>query len=90
MNQSFNDLIEELLDSQNTILQVKVLVKGNKLDVHIKNPLYYWTAENYDRFLNILFKTHPFHIDMRENILRRIAQNDEWYDEVNRFRNKNQ
>jgi hypothetical protein len=50
---TFEDAIKSLLDDfETTILRVKIV--GNQRDVFIRNPLYSWTDENYDAFLNIV------------------------------------
>ena len=48
------------------------------------NPLYDWTGENYDVFLDLAFEKVGFS-EWKRNILKRIAKNDDWY-QVQKYR----
>ena len=90
LGETFDDAIRRLLDEhfdfENVILQVKIV--GNKRKIDLKNPMYYWTPENYDVFLQKMFDEINWHEEWRENILKRIARNDKWYEEVQKYRNE--
>ena len=85
MADTFDNAIRRLLDvyedSKNIILQVRI--SGEKRKIYLGNPLYDWTDENYDAFLTIAFNMDR---EWRRNILKRIAQNNEWYKEVQEYR----
>jgi hypothetical protein len=79
-------LVQEHAEFDDIILQFR-LVGGEKREVHIKNPLYYWTPENYDFFLEKLL--NDSYAGIADNILKRIANNDEWFNKVQKFRESN-
>jgi predicted CopG family antitoxin len=85
---TFDDVLKKLLDEhvdfENVILQVKLV--GNKRVVHLKNPLYYWTDENYDAFLKIAFEMDGG--KWGEEVLKRIAKNSKWYEKVKKYRSE--
>ncbi|MDQ6666837.1 MAG: hypothetical protein M3Y53_01270 [Thermoproteota archaeon] len=85
---TFDDAIKQLLDEhtdfENVILQVKLV--GNQRKVDIKNPLYYWTGENYDAFLKLAFDL--WNGEWKGDVLKRIAKNDKWYNEVQKYRHE--
>lgn len=87
LGDTFDDVLKKLLDEhtefENVILQVKLV--GNKRDVHLKHPLYYWTDENYDAFLKIAFDK-LYGGEWGESVLKRIAKNNEWYEKVKKYR----
>ncbi len=81
-------LIDEHFDFENVILQVRLTSDDqNPRQIHLKNPLYYWTAENYDFFLDKTLNEFPK--AWGENILKRIANNDEWYNKIQQYRKEN-
>lgn len=90
LGETFDDVIERLLhehsDFGNIILQVKLV--GEKREVYLKHPLYYWTPENYDVFLRIIFEEIDNHLEWRRNVLKRIAGNDKLYEEVREYRSE--
>ena len=90
IGETFDDAIKRLLDEhsefRDVILQVKIV--GNKRKIDLKNPMYFWTPENYDVFLQKMFDEIDWHEEWRENILKRIAKNDRWYEEVQKYRNE--
>jgi hypothetical protein len=57
IGETFDHAIKRLLNEhsefKDVILQVKIV--KDKREVHLKNPLYYWTPENYDVFLQKMF-----------------------------------
>ncbi|HJT49394.1 MAG TPA: hypothetical protein VJ729_14510 [Nitrososphaeraceae archaeon] len=76
-------LLSEHSDFDNIILLFKIV--GDKRHIHVKNPMYYWTSENYDVFLRKIFEEINWHDELRENILKRIAKNERWYKEVQKY-----
>jgi hypothetical protein len=88
LGDTFDDALKKLLDEhvdfENVILQVKLV--GNKLQVHLKNPLYFWTDENYDFFLKNAFDGQ--HREWGDEVLKRIAKNSKWYEKVKKYRSE--
>lgn len=76
-------LVDERLDFDKVILQVRIL-NDKQRELHLKNPLYYWTSENYDFFLDKAF--NGTFREWGDEVLKRIATNDKWYNKVQKFR----
>jgi hypothetical protein len=88
LGDTFDNVIGQLLDEhfdfENVILQVKIV--NERRIIHLKNPLYYWTSENYDVFLEkALSGTYK---EWGDEILKRIARNELWYQSVVNYRNE--
>ncbi|MGH9953833.1 MAG: hypothetical protein ACRD5J_19635, partial [Nitrososphaeraceae archaeon] len=69
------ELLDEHFDFENVILQVKIV--QDKRNIYLANPLYYWTSENYDTFLEKTLEG-TFR-EWGDEVLKRIAKNDKWY-----------
>ena len=87
LGDTFDTAIGRLLDEhsefEDVILQVKIL-NNRQRQVHLKHPLYYWTSENYDVFLDKAI--NGMYREWGDEILKRIARNDEWYNKVQKYR----
>jgi hypothetical protein len=77
---------QEVPDDNNDLENVMLRVKrvGDDLQVHLGNMLYDWDDYNFDLFLRKAFARAQW----KEGILRTIARNDEWYEEVKKYRNQ--
>jgi uncharacterized protein YdcH (DUF465 family) len=88
IGETYDGLINRLLDNytemDDVILRVKIV--GDKREIHLKNPMYYWTDQNYDVFLE---KAFGMFSEWRDNVLKRIAKNPEWHRIVQRYKNQN-
>jgi hypothetical protein len=84
--ESYDSIINRVVRGH-TILKFSIVDGDNPRELYMGNPLFDWTDENYDAFLDLALEKIGFS-NWRRNILKRIAEKDEWYDEVQRFRNQ--
>jgi hypothetical protein len=84
---TFDNAIKRLIDSyedfNNIILQVKI--KGNDLEVRLADSaLNHWDSHHYDKFVKRMFAQNEW----REELSKRIAKNNDWYNEIQFFKNQ--
>jgi predicted CopG family antitoxin len=86
---TFDNIINRLVtiaDMENILLLYRITEKDpdNPREMHLKNPLYYWTEENYTKFFELASRMFS---DWVEDIIRHIAKDEKLYGIVKKFRN---
>jgi predicted CopG family antitoxin len=84
---TFDDVINRLIDvanNENILLLYRLTNKNDRpRELYLSNPMYYWTEENYEKFLE--FASNLWH-EWIEGIIRNIMKNREWAKLVNDHR----
>lgn len=84
---TFDDIINRLItiaNMENILLLYRITDKDPPREMHLKNPLYYWTEENYTKFFELASRMFP---DWVEDIIRHITKNEDLYKIVKKYRN---
>jgi predicted CopG family antitoxin len=86
MGDTFDDVINRLIDMANkeNILLLYRLTNNNDhpRELYLSNPMYFWTEENYDKFLE--FASNQWY-EWMEGIIKHIMKNREWAKLVNDY-----
>ncbi len=72
-----------LIDPNDTNLLLSARIEDKDVKVRLGNLIFTWEG-NYERFLKKAFSDSQW----KQEILRTIAKNDEWYNEIQKFRNE--
>ena len=83
---TFDDVINKLIDiinQENILLLYRLTNKKPPRELYLLNPMYYWTEENYGKFLELASELWQEWIN---NILKHIAKNDDRYNLVKKYR----
>ena len=84
---TFDTVINRLIDiaDRDNILLLYRLTndKERPRELYLSNPMYYWTDENYQKFLE--FASNMWH-EWIEAIIAHIVKNDDWYELVKKYR----
>jgi hypothetical protein len=70
------------IDDRNVLILART--EGDHVRVYLGNLTYTWHDYTYREFLRQAFLDAQW----RREILRRIARNDEWYNEIQQYRNE--
>lgn len=80
--ENYDDTINREI-SGHTILRFSIVEDSKPRKLFMSNPNFDWTDENYDGFLSLTFDAYE---EWKKNILKRIASNDKWYNEIQNYR----
>lgn len=87
---TFEDVIRRLLDSyskeKNSLMRVLKKPGNRNLEINFVKDVDDWTDKDYDLFVRKIFSMDE--TKWRENVLKRIAENEKWFEEILRYRNE--
>jgi hypothetical protein len=89
VKETFEDVIKRLLDNyskeKDSLMQVLKIPGKRNIEINFTKQENDWTDKDYDLFVNKIFSMDE--AKWRENVLKRIANNEEWFEEILRYRN---
>ena len=89
VKETFEDVIKRLLDNyskeKDSLMQVMKIHGKRNIEINFTKQENDWTDKDYDLFVNKIFSMDE--AKWRENVLKRIANNEEWFEEILRYRN---
>lgn len=89
MKETFDDVIKRLLDNyskeKDSLLRVLKIPEKRNIEINFTKHENYWTDKHYDLFVKKIFSMDE--AKLRENVLKRIAKNEKWFEEILRYRN---
>lgn len=87
---TFEDVIRRLLDNytkeKNSLLRVFKKPGNRNIEINFVKEVDDWTDKDYDLFVRKIFSMDE--TKWRENVLKRIAENEKWFEEILRYRNE--
>ena len=90
VKETFDDVIKRLLDNyskeKDILLRVLNIPGKRNIEINFTKKENYWTDKDYDLFVKKIFSMDE--AEWRENVLKRIANNEEWFEEILRYRNE--
>jgi predicted CopG family antitoxin len=90
IKETFEDVIKRLLDNyskeKNSLLRVLKKPGNRNIELSFIKQVDDWSDNDYDLFVNKIFSMDES--KWRDNILRRIAENEKWFEEILRHRNE--
>ena len=89
VKETFEDVIKRLLDNyskeKDSLMQVQKIHGKRNIEINFTKQENDWTDKDYDLFVKKIFSMDE--AKWRENVLKRIANNEEWFEEILRYRN---
>jgi len=89
VKETFEDVIKRLLDNyskeKDSLMQVMKIHGKRNIEINFTKQENDWTDKDYDLFVKKIFSMDE--AKWRENVLKRIANNEEWFEEILRYRN---
>ena len=90
MKETFDDVIKRLLDNysneKGSLMRVLKIPGKRNIEINFTKQVNDWTDKDYDLFVKKIFSMDE--AKWRENILKRIANNEVWFEEILRYRNE--
>ena len=90
VKETFEDVIKRLLDNysieKNSIMQVLKTPGKRRIEINFTKKENDWTDKDYDLFVKKIFSMNE--TKWRENVLKRIVNNEVWFEEILRYRNE--
>ena len=90
VKETFEDVIKRLLDNyskeKDSLMQVMKIHGKRNIEINFTKQEKDWTDKDYDLFVKKIFSMDE--AKWRENILKRIANNEVWFEEILRYRNE--
>lgn len=83
--ETFDDIIKRLITIANledVLLLYRITNRDPPREMHLKNPLYYWTEENYKKFFELASSMFP---DWVEDIIRYITKDEKLFKIVKKY-----
>jgi predicted CopG family antitoxin len=89
VKETFDDVIKRLLDNyskeKDSLLRVLKIPGKRNIEINFTRQENDWTDKDYDLFVKKIFSMDES--KWRENVLKRIAKNETWFEEILRYRN---
>ncbi len=90
IKETCEDVIKRLLDNytkeKNSLIKVLKRPGNRGIEINFVKETKAWTDKDYDLFVKNLFSMDE--TKWRENVLKRIAENEKWFEEILRHRNE--
>jgi predicted CopG family antitoxin len=90
VKETFEDVIKRLLDNyskeKDSLMQVLKIPGNRNIEINFTKQENDWTDKDYDLFVKKIFSMDE--AKWRENVLKRIANNEVWFEEILRYRNE--
>ena len=90
VKETFEDVIKRLLDNyskeKDSLMQVLKNPGKRNIEINFTKQEKDWTDKDYDLFVKKIFSMDE--AKWRENVLKRIANNEVWFEEILRYRNE--
>ena len=90
VKETFEDVIKRLLDNyskeKDSLMQVLKNPGKRNIEINFTKQENDWTDKDYDLFVKKIFSMDE--AKWRENVLKRIANNEEWFEEILKYRNE--
>ena len=90
VKETFEDVIKRLLDNyskeKDSLMQVMKIHGKRNIEINFTKQENDWTDKDYDLFVKKIFSMNE--TKWRENVLKRIANNEVWFEEILRYRNE--
>ena len=90
VKETFEDVIKRLLDNyskeKDFLMQVLKIPGKRNIEINFTKQENDWTDNDYDLFVKKIFSMDE--AKWRENALKRIANNEVWFEEILRYRNE--
>ena len=90
LKETFDDVIKRLLDNyskeKGSLMRVLKIPGKRNIEINFTKQENDWTDKDYDLFVKKIFSMDE--AKWRENILKRIANNEVWFEEILRYRNE--
>jgi predicted CopG family antitoxin len=90
VKETFEDVIKRLLDNyskeKDSLMQVLKIHGKRNIEINFTKQENDWTDKDYDLFVKKIFSMDE--AKWRENVLKRIANNEVWFEEILRYRNE--
>ena len=90
VKETFDDVIKRLLDNyskeKDSLMRVLKIPGKRNIDINFTKQEKDWTDKDYDLFVKKIFNMDE--AKWRENVLKRIANNEVWFEEILRYRNE--
>ena len=90
VKETFEDVIKRLLDNyskeKDSLMQVLKNPGKRNIEINFTKQENDWTDKDYDLFVKKIFSMDE--AKWRENVLKRIANNEVWFEEILRYRNE--
>jgi hypothetical protein len=90
VKETLDDVIKILLDNyskeKDSLLRVLKIPGKRNIEINFTKREDDWTDKDYDLFVKKIFSMDE--VKWRDNILKRIANNEAWFEEILRFRNE--
>ena len=90
VKETFEDVIKRLLDNysneKNSLVKIFKNPLNRKIEINFMKDVNDWTEKDYDLLVSKIFDIKES--QWRENVLKRIVKNEEWFEEILRLRNE--
>ena len=90
VKETLDDVIKILLDNyskeKDSLMRVLKIPGRRNIEINFTKQEDDWTDKDYDLFVKKIFSMDE--AKWRDNILKRIANNEAWFEEILRFRNE--
>jgi predicted CopG family antitoxin len=90
VKETLDDVIKILLDNyskeKDSLMRVLKIPGKRNIEINFTKQEDDWTDKDYDFFVRKIFSMNE--AKWRDNILKRIANNEAWFEEILRFRNE--
>jgi predicted CopG family antitoxin len=90
VKETFEDVIKRLLDNyskeKGSLMRVLKIPGKRHIEINFTKQENDWTDKDYDLFVKKIFSMDE--AKWRENVLKRIANNEVWFEEILRYRNE--
>jgi predicted CopG family antitoxin len=90
VKETFDDVIKRLLDNyskeKDSLMRVLKIQGKRNIEINFTKQEKDWTDKDYDLFVKKIFSMDE--AKWRENVLKRIANNEVWFEEILRYRNE--
>ena len=90
VKETFEDVIKRLLENyskeKNSLIRVLKKPGNRNIEIKFVKDVSDWTDKDYDLFVKKIFSMNE--TKWRENVLKRIAENEKWFEEILRYRNE--
>ena len=90
VKETLDDVIKILLDNyskeKDSLMRVLKIPGKRNIEINFTKQEDDWTDKDYDLFVKKIFSMNE--AKWRDNILKRIANNEAWFEEILRFRNE--
>ena len=89
VKETCEDVIKRLLDNyskeKDSLLRVLKIPGQRNIEINFTKQENDWTDKDYDLLVKKIFSMDE--AKWRENVLKRIAKNEKWFEEILRYRN---